>query len=71
MPQVEAYADVLADKIIFFKLALAGNQQLLIDLNVSGLPSFLFFKNGRKTSILAGVNTSIDEIKDHSEKLLI
>jgi thiol:disulfide interchange protein len=52
-------------------LEIVSNQQLLIDLNVSGLPSFLFFKNGQKASVLAGGHILLDEIKDHSEKLLI
>jgi thiol:disulfide interchange protein len=52
-------------------VALIRNQQLLIDLNVSGLPSFLFFKNGQKKSVLAGNNITMDEIKDHIKKLLL
>ena len=70
-PQVEALADELSDRINFFKLEIVSNQQLLIDLNVSGLPSFLFFKNGQKASVLAGGYILLDEIKDHSEKLLV
>lgn len=70
-PQVEALADELADRIDFYRMEIVSNQQLLIDLNVSGLPSFLFFKNGQKASVLAGNNIILDEIKDHSEKLLI
>lgn len=71
MPQVEAHADEWANKIRFFSMGIVPNQQLLIDLNVSGLPSFLFFKNGQKVSVLAGNNILIDEIKDHSERLLV
>ena len=70
-PQVEALADELVDKIRFYKMEIGPNRQLLIDLNVSGLPSFLFFKNGQKASVLAGKNIFLDEIKDHSEELLI
>jgi protein-disulfide isomerase-like protein with CxxC motif len=51
-------------------MAIASNQRLLIDLNVSGLPSFLFFKNGEQASVLAGNNISLDEIKKHAETLL-
>jgi hypothetical protein len=43
---------------------------LLIDLSVSGLPSFLFFKNGKKASALSGRNIFLEEVKDHAEKLL-
>ena len=69
-PQVEALADELADRVNFYKMEIGPNRQLLIDLNVSGLPSFLFFKNGQKSSFLAGKNIFLEEIKDHSEKLL-
>jgi thioredoxin-like negative regulator of GroEL len=67
---VEAFADELAGRITFYKLEIVPNQQLLIDLNVSGLPSFLFFKNGQKASVLAGSNIFLDEIKDHTDRLL-
>jgi ABC-type transport system involved in multi-copper enzyme maturation permease subunit len=61
----------LADRISFIKLEIIHNQQLLIDLSVSGLPSFLFYSAGQKVSALAGAHIMIDEIKDHCEKLLI
>jgi len=70
-PQVEALADELAGRISFYKMEIGPNRQLLIELNVSGLPTFLFYKNGQKSSFLAGKNIFLDEIKDHSEKLLI
>jgi thioredoxin 1 len=71
MPQVEALAGELADRIRFIKLEIINNQQLLIDLNVSGLPSFLFYKGGQKVSTLAGAHIIITEIKDHCERLLM
>ena len=61
----------MADRISFYRMEIGPNRQLLIELNVSGLPTFLFFKNGEKSSFLAGKNIFMDEIKDHSEKLLI
>ena len=70
-PQVEAFADDLAGKINFFNMEIGPNRELLIELNVSGLPTFLFYKNGQKVSFLAGKNIFLDEIKDHSKKLLL
>jgi protein-disulfide isomerase-like protein with CxxC motif len=67
---VEAHADEVADEIRFFKMEIVPNRQLLIDLDVSGLPTFLFFRNGRKAGVLAGNNISLKEIIDTSEKLL-
>jgi thiol:disulfide interchange protein len=52
-------------------MEIGPNRELLIELNVSGLPTFLFYKKGKKSSILAGRNIFLDEIKDHSERLLI
>jgi thioredoxin 1 len=69
-PQVEAYAEKLVGKVNFFKMEIGPNRELLIELNVSGLPSFLFYKEGQKASFLAGKNIFLDEIKDHSKKLL-
>jgi thioredoxin 1 len=69
-PQVEAFADESAGRINFYEMAIGPNRELLIELNVSGLPTFLFYKNGQKASFLAGKNIFLDEIKDHSERLL-
>jgi len=69
-PQVEAFAEDMAGKVSFFNMEIGPNRELLIELNVSGLPTFLFFRDGRKESFLAGRNLFLDEIKDHSEKLL-
>ncbi len=70
-PQVEVLADDLESRVKFYKMEIGPNRELLIELNVSGLPTFLFYKKGKKSSILAGRNIFLDEIKDHSERLLI
>jgi hypothetical protein len=54
----------------FFNLELGPNRELLVELGVSGLPSFLFFKDGKEMSYLAGKNILMDEITDHIQKLL-
>ena len=46
------------------------NREFLIELDISGLPSFLFFKNGKKKSFLAGSNTRIEEIQEQIELLV-
>ena len=69
-PQVEAFAEELVGKVNFFNMEIGPNRELLIELNVSGLPTFLFYKNGQKSSFLAGRNIFLDEIKDQLEKLL-
>ena len=68
-PQVEDFAEEMVDKINFFNMEIGPNRELLIELNVSGLPTFLFYKDGQKASFLAGKNIFLEEIKDHSAKL--
>jgi thioredoxin 1 len=51
-------------------MEIGPNRELLIELNVSGLPTFLFYNNGQQVSFLAGKNIFLEEIKDHTEKLL-
>jgi len=70
-PQVEALSEELAGRVNFYKMEIGPNRELLIELNVSGLPTFLFYKNGQKSSFLAGKNIFLDEIKDHSDRLLV
>jgi thioredoxin 1 len=69
-PQVEALADVLEENIGFFEIEAGPNRELLIKLGVSGLPTFLFYKDGQESSSLAGVNTRLEEIREYTRKLL-
>ena len=69
-PQVEDLADELKGRVKFYNMQIGPNRQLLIELNVSGLPTFLFYKNGKKVSFLAGRNTLLSEISEHTKKLL-
>jgi thiol:disulfide interchange protein len=51
-------------------MEIGPNRELLIELGVSGLPTFLFYNNGQQASFLAGRNILLEEIKDHAEQLL-
>jgi hypothetical protein len=46
------------------------DRELLINQDVSGFPSFLFYKNGRQFYSLSGVNTRLDEITEQIQMLL-
>jgi thiol:disulfide interchange protein len=59
-----------AESIKFFNMELGPNREFLIELDVSGLPTFLFYKNGRQWSSLAGRNILMDEIQEHIDRLL-
>ena len=46
------------------------NREFLVELGVSGLPTFLFYRNGQEKSSVAGSNVLIEEIKEHTAKVL-
>ena len=46
------------------------NLDFLAELDVSGLPTFLFYKDGKVKGSLAGTNILMDEITAETEKLL-
>lgn len=50
-------------------MEVAPNREFLVELGVSGLPTFLFYKNGQEESSLAGTNILIEEIRDHTARL--
>ena len=51
-------------------MELGPNREYLVELGVSGLPTFLFYKNGQELASLAGRNILMDEIWEHADKLL-
>ncbi len=69
-PQVEALSEEIVEDIRFYSMELTSNREFLIELGISGLPSFLFYKNGQQYTSLAGVNTRLEEIREHAQKLL-
>ncbi len=69
-PQVEAISEEFAGKADFYRMEVGPNRELLIQLDVSGLPTFLFYKEGRPQSTLAGKNILIEEILEHTQGLV-
>lgn len=63
-------AETSEDRIRFYNLEAGPHLQLLVDLDVSGLPTFLFYKDGRLKGSLAGTNILMDEIAAETAKLL-
>ena len=55
----------------FYTMEIGPNRELLIELGVSGLPTFLFYKNGLQSSSLAGRNIFMEEIRDSMEQLFV
>ena len=69
-PQVGALAEESEGQVSFYNLEPGPNLQFLADLDVSGLPTFLFYKDGEVKSSLAGSNILLDEITAETAKLL-
>lgn len=63
-------AEESEERVSFYNMAAGPNLQFLSDLGVSGLPTFLFYKDGEERSSLAGVNILMDEITAEIKKLL-
>jgi len=65
-----ALAEEVEEDLRFYEMEVGPNRELLIKLGVSGLPTFLFYKDGQESSSLAGVNTRLEEIREDTHKLL-
>ena len=54
----------------FFDMKPGPNLEFFANLGISGLPTFLFYKDGEVKNSLAGTNILMDEITAAAEKLL-
>ena len=63
-------AEESENQIGFYNLGAGPNLEFLVELGVSGLPTFLFYKNGALRDSLAGTNILIDEIAVETKSLL-
>ena len=63
-------AEESEDQVIFYNMAAGPNLKFLAELDVSGLPTFLFYKDREVKGLLAGTNILMDEITAETEKLV-
>ena len=63
-------AEESENQIDFFNMEAGPNLEFLAELGVSGLPTFLFYKNGALRDSLAGRNILMDEIAVETKSLL-
>ena len=70
MSQFEALEKEYEFKVNFCSLSAAQNKELLKSLNISGLPTFLFYKNGKLSSILVGNDLDKEELWKRTAELL-
>ncbi len=70
MPGVEALAETYEDRVKVTKVEAQKNRRLCLSLKVLSLPTFLFYKDGKEVSRLAGDNVSLGMIEDRLKSLL-
>ena len=69
MPQVEALGEKYGDRIKMTKVEAPKSRRLCLNLRVMGLPTFLFYKEGKEVSRLTGTIT-IQSVQESLEKML-
>ena len=69
LPSVEELAKEYEGKVKFCKLNVAENRRQVISLKVMGVPTFLFYKGGEVQDRLTGGDTTIDAIRERTQKL--
>ena len=70
LPSVEELAKEYEGKVKFCKLNVVENRRQVISLKVMGVPTFLFYKGGEVQDRLTGGDTTIDAIRERTQKLL-
>jgi len=70
LPHVEALGEKYGEKLKVAKVDTSKNRRLCISLKVLGLPTFLFYKNGKEVNRLGGDGLTIEEIEEAAKKLL-
>ena len=70
MLQVERLGEKYAGKIKVSKVDASKNRRLCLNLRVLGLPTFLFYKNGREVTRLTGETLKMEQIEEALRQLL-
>jgi thioredoxin 1 len=70
MPGVEALVEKYGEKMKISKVDASKNRRLCLTLRVLGLPTFLFYKNGKEVNRLSGGNLKIEDIEGAIEKVI-
>ncbi|MCF8128710.1 MAG: thioredoxin family protein [Deltaproteobacteria bacterium] len=69
--QVETLAKEAYDgKVNFYGVNAAADRALLNTLNIRGVPSFLFYKNGRLYDTLSGNHLKKDQVREKTDEML-
>lgn len=69
MPAVEALERKYQEQVKMVKVEAPKNRRLCLSLKVLGLPTYLFYTNGKETDRLSG-NVTIQEVEGAVKRLL-
>ncbi len=67
-PKLEELSATMQD-VIFVKIDVDQAEDLAAEFEVSAMPTFMFFKGGKKVDNLTVVGASLDKIKESISKL--
>jgi thioredoxin-like negative regulator of GroEL len=70
LSQFETLSKEYEDRIRFFQLDAGKNRDFLQTLKIKGVPTFLFYKDNKVVSFLAGGKVKIEDVQEETEKLL-
>ena len=69
MPEVEALTEKFNGQVKIMKVEAPKNRRLCLQLKVLGLPTFLFYKDGKEVDRVSGNNLSIQMIEASIRKM--
>jgi thioredoxin 1 len=70
MPHVEGLTEKYGAKLKISKIDASKNRRLCLNLKVFGLPTFLFYKNGKEVDRLTGGDLKINDIEGSINKII-
>jgi thioredoxin 1 len=70
MPHVKEIGRKYGEKLKICKIDASKNRRLCLNLKVFGLPTFLFYKNGKEVERLTGGTLKIEEIEVSLKKVI-
>ena len=70
MPHVEGLSEKYGAKLKISKIDASKNRRLCLNLKVFGLPTFLFYKNGKEVDRLTGGDLKMDDLETSIKKII-
>jgi thioredoxin 1 len=70
MPHVEGLKEKYGARLKISKIDASKNRRLCLNLKIFGLPTFLFYKNGKEVDRLTGGDLKMDDIETSIKKII-